>query len=43
MTEMMRKLFEDKSQALTTVVIGSNIFAAVVVLIIFGIALREWM
>jgi len=43
MTELMRKLFEDKSQALTTVVIGSNIVAAIIVLIIFAIALREWM
>jgi hypothetical protein len=41
--KLMRRLFEDKSQALTTVVIGSNIIAAVVALIIFGIALRQWM
>ena len=38
MTELMRRLFEDKSQALTTIVIGTNIIAAVVVFTILLIA-----
>jgi hypothetical protein len=42
-TELMRKLFEDKSQALTTIVIGSNIIAAVVVFTILLIALVKEM
>jgi hypothetical protein len=43
MAQIIRKLFQDTSHALTTIVVGSNIFSAVVVLIIVWFVLKKVM
>ncbi len=44
MTErnLIRRLFSDPSQALTTIVVGTNVVAAVMTFILFAMAWRHW-
>jgi multisubunit Na+/H+ antiporter MnhC subunit len=39
---LMKKLFGDPSQALTTIVIGTNVFAFAASLILIAMAWRHW-
>jgi hypothetical protein len=39
---LIKRLFADPSQALTTIVVGTNVIAAVMTLILFGMAWRHW-